>query len=86
MKEKIIMKGIMFNEHYWLESATLNGKKSRTSRIIKLPKTIFGKKVYGYHINWNPFMLQDLIYLKDTDRDIPGGIIYSSSLVSLNIC
>ena len=28
------MKKIMFNEHYGLETATLNGSKTRTSRII----------------------------------------------------
>jgi hypothetical protein len=39
------MKGIMFNEHYGLESETLNGTKTRTSRIVNIPKTRCGKEV-----------------------------------------
>ena len=35
----------MFNEHYGLESATLNGIKTRTSRIVNFPKTRCGKDV-----------------------------------------
>lgn len=39
----------MFNEHYGLETATLNGSKTRTSRILKLPKSFKGTNVCGFH-------------------------------------
>lgn len=39
----------MFNEHYGLETATLNGSKIRTSRILKLPKYFKGTNVCGFH-------------------------------------
>jgi hypothetical protein len=47
------MKKIMFNEHYGLETATLNGSKTRTSRLLRLPKTFRGIPVCGFtkHIN-----------------------------------
>ena len=34
------MKKIMFNEHYGLETATLNGSKTRTSRIFDEAKKL----------------------------------------------
>lgn len=43
------MKKIMFNEHFGLETATLNGSKTRTSRILKLPKSFKGTFVCGFH-------------------------------------
>ena len=39
----------MFNEHFGLETATLNGSKIRTSRILKLPKSFKGTNVCGFH-------------------------------------
>ena len=63
------MKGIMFNEHYGLESATLNGIKTRTSRIVNFPKTRCGKDVCSYYVNRNnPFTKVD-IELLDADGD-----------------
>lgn len=43
------MKKIMFNEHFGLETATLNGSKTRTSRILKLPKSFKGTFVCGFY-------------------------------------
>ena len=40
----------MFNEHYGLETATLNGSKTRTSRILKLPKSFKGFMGYDWMI------------------------------------
>lgn len=59
----------MFNEHYGLESATLNGIKTRTSRIVNFPKTRCGKDVCSYYVNRNnPFTKVD-IELLDADGD-----------------
>lgn len=46
------MKKIMFNDHYGLTQAVIDGRKTMTRRIIKAPRrTIEGKKVCGFAIN-----------------------------------
>lgn len=41
------MKKIMFNDKYGLTGAVLDGRKTMTRRIIKTPKTMEGRDVYG---------------------------------------
>ena len=44
------MKKIMFNDKYGLTKAVLEGRKTMTRRIIKTPRTIEGKDVYGFSV------------------------------------
>lgn len=42
------MRKIMFNDKYGLTQAVLEGRKTMTRRIIKAPRTMEGKDVYGF--------------------------------------
>lgn len=44
------MKKIMFNDRYGLTKAVLEGRKTMTRRVIKAPRTMEGKDVYGYSV------------------------------------
>lgn len=44
------MKKIMFNDRYGLTKAVLKGRKTMTRRIIKTPRTMEGKDVYGFSV------------------------------------
>lgn len=44
------MKKIMFNDKYGLTKAVLEGRKTMTRRIIKTPRTMEGKDVYGFSV------------------------------------
>ena len=48
------MKKIMFNDKYGLTEAVLEGRKTMTRRIIKAPRTMEGKDVYGFSVVRNP--------------------------------
>ena len=40
----------MFNDSYGLTKAVLEGRKTMTRRVIKAPRTMEGKDVYGYSV------------------------------------
>ena len=40
----------MFNDRYGLTRAVLEGRKTMTRRVIKAPRTMEGKDVYGYSV------------------------------------
>ncbi len=44
------MKKIMFDDRYGLTKAVLEGRKTMTRRIIKTPRTMEGKDVYGFSV------------------------------------
>lgn len=44
------MKKIMFNDKFGLTKAVLEGRKTMTRRIIKTPRTMEGKDVYGFSV------------------------------------
>jgi hypothetical protein len=44
------MKKIMFDDKYGLTKAVLEGRKTMTRRIIKTPRTMEGKDVYGFSV------------------------------------
>lgn len=44
------MKKIMLNDRYGLTEAVLEGRKTMTRRIIKTPRTMEGKDVYGFSV------------------------------------
>ena len=44
------MKKIMFNDRYCLTKAVMEGRKTMTRRIIKAPRTMEGKDVYGFSV------------------------------------
>ena len=44
------MKKMMFNEKYGLTKAVLEGRKTITRRVIKAPRTMEGKDVYGFSV------------------------------------
>lgn len=44
------MKKIMFNDKFGLTEAVLEGRKTMTRRVIKAPRTMEGKDVYGYSV------------------------------------
>lgn len=44
------MKKIMFNDRYGLTEAVLEGRKTMTRRILKAPRTMEGKDVYGFSV------------------------------------
>ena len=56
-------KKIMFNDKYCLTQAVLNGTKTMTRRVLKVPKTCNGKEVYSFNILTNSLGTQcvDLI-------------------------
>lgn len=47
------MKKIMFNDKFLLTKAVLNGTKTMTRRLLKVPKTCNGKEVYSFNILTN---------------------------------
>lgn len=47
------MKKIMFNDKFLLTQAVLNGTKTVTRRLLKVPKTCNGKEVYSFNILTN---------------------------------
>lgn len=47
------MKKIMFNDKFRLTKAVLNGTKTMTRRLLKVPKTCNGKEVYSFNILTN---------------------------------
>ena len=63
----------MFNEHYGLETATLNGSKTRTSRILKLPKYFKGTNVCGFHKYTNNQGEWFTSLYDEDERDIDGS-------------
>lgn len=46
-------KKIMFNDKFCLTQAVLNGTKTMTRRLLKVPKTCNGKEVYSFNILTN---------------------------------
>ena len=44
------MKKIMFNDKFLLTQAVLNGTKTMTRRLLKVPKTCNGKEVYSFEL------------------------------------
>lgn len=44
------MKKIMFNDRYGLTKAVLEGRKTKTRRVITYPKTFHGKDVCGFYV------------------------------------
>lgn len=46
-------KKIMFNDKYCLTQAVLNGTKTITRRLLKVPKTCNGKEVYSFNVLTN---------------------------------
>lgn len=48
------MKKIMFSDKYGLTQAVLEGRKTMTRRIIKAPRTMEGKDVYGFAVAKRP--------------------------------
>lgn len=46
----LIMQKIMFNDKYGLTKAVLEGRKTMTRRVIKAPRTMEGKDVYGFSV------------------------------------
>ena len=69
------MKGIMFNEHYGLESAVLNGSKTRTARNLVLPKNFNGIEVCGFHKYTNKQSLFFTALYDEDERDIENSEI-----------
>lgn len=65
-------KKIMFSDDYCLTKAVLNGTKTMTRRMLKVPKTCNGKEVYSFNILTNSVGTQcvDLV-------DENGGVLGS---------
>ena len=66
------MKKIMFNDKYCLTQAVLNGTKTMTRRLLKVPKTCNGKEVYGFNVITNVFGTQ-YVELVDDDEGLLGS-------------
>jgi hypothetical protein len=47
------MKKIMFSDAFCLTQAVLNGTKTMTRRLLKVPKTCNGKEVYSFNVLTN---------------------------------
>lgn len=52
----------MFNDQYELTKAVLEGRKTQTRRIIKIPRTFKGKDMGGFYV-----------YTRETDSEIAMG-------------
>lgn len=52
----------MFNDQYELTKAVLEGRKTQTRRIIKIPRTFKGKDIGGFYV-----------YTRETDSEIAMG-------------
>lgn len=65
-------KKILFNDKYCLTLAVLNGTKTMTRRLLKVPKTCNGTEVYGFNVLTNSLGTQcvDLV-------DENGGVLGS---------
>lgn len=62
------MKKIMFNDKYGLTQAVLEGRKTMTRRMIKTPKKMEGKDVYGFAVVKRPGS-NEVIEVFATDAD-----------------
>ena len=62
------MEKIMFNDKYGLTKAVLEGRKTMTRRIIKAPKKMEGKDVYGFAVVRKPGS-NEVIEVFATDAD-----------------
>lgn len=72
------MQKIMFNDKFQLTKAILEGRKTQTRRIIKIPRTFQGKDVRGFniHIRKSDKKVVDWPCMYDADeREFDGGEI-----------
>lgn len=65
-------KKIMFNDKYYLTKAILDGTKTMTRRLLKVPKTCGDKEVYGFNVLTNNVGTQR-IDLLDENENIIGN-------------
>lgn len=65
------MKKIMFSDAFCLTLAVLNGKKTMTRRLLKVPKTCNGKEVYSFNVLTNNAGTQ-CVDLVDENGDVLG--------------
>ena len=61
------MQKIMFNDKYGLAKAVLEGRKTMTRRILKAPRTMEGKDVYG--ISVVTYHTGDVVEVMAIDKD-----------------
>ena len=66
------MKKIMFSDAFCLTQAVLNGTKTMTRRVLKVPKTCNGKEVYSFNILTNSLGTQ-CVDLIDYDGNVLGS-------------
>ena len=66
------MKKIMFSDAFCLTQAVLDGTKTMTRRLLKVPKTCNGKEVYGFNVITNVFGTQ-YVELVDDDEGLLGS-------------
>lgn len=66
------MKKIMFSDAFCLTLAVLNGSKTMTRRLLKVPKTCNGKEVYSFNILTNSLGTQ-CVDLIDYDGNVLGS-------------
>ena len=66
------MRKIMFSDKYNLTQAVLDGTKTMTRRLLKVPKTCNGKEVYGFNVITNVFGTQ-YVELVDDDEGLLGS-------------
>lgn len=62
----------MFSDKYNLTQAVLDGTKTMTRRLLKVPKTCNGKEVYGFNVITNVFGTQ-YVELVDDDEGLLGS-------------
>lgn len=65
-------KKIMFNEKYCLTQAVLNGRKTMTRRVLKIPKTCNNTEVYDFNVLTNSLGTQ-CVDLLDENENIAGS-------------
>lgn len=65
-------KKIMFNDKYCLTLSVLNGTKTMTRRVLKIPKTCNGKEVYSFNVLTNSLGTQ-CVDLIDYDENVLGS-------------
>ena len=65
------MKKIMFSDKYLLTQAVLDGTKTMTRRLLKVPKTCNGKEVYSFNVLTNNAGTQ-CVDLVDENGDVLG--------------
>ena len=66
------MKKIMFSDAFCLTKAVLNGSKTMTRRVLKVPKTCNNKEVYSFNILTNNAGTQ-CVDLVDENGDVLGS-------------